>query len=544
MNNSAKMSSQAGRRLLQLLLFIILVITLIAFKRIPVSATNATIDIAAEYHQEMARSVLDMINADRTSGNAWYWNQDDYTKTYCGYLPALEYDYALEKIAMQRADEIAVYFDHVRPDGRRFSTAYSDYGYSYVYIGENIAAGTMYTAENVHIAWMEENEMYGGQGHRRNILNPNYTSVGIACVYIDGCYYWVEEFSSYTNSSIPVEYSNEVQGVPVNVQLEAVEITGPATDSRDEHVYTAWDYSHLEENDYLPRMITCVMLDADETIDIPVLGYRFKYNPEFDGICRSSFTSECIVYADLNWTSSDSAIVSVSDGRITAHACGNAKLRAYVGTELIELNVNVDHYSEPYIIPATADSYGEITYKCRDCGQTAGSSTQIPKLGIVAVDTSDKVYTGKEIKPEVVVYDTNRNVVSSDNYTITYQNNKNVGTATIKVTYKNLYSGERIINFKIVPSAPTIKSVSTKSGFKVSWKKLSVGCDGYEIQYASDEGFTKNTKIVTVKGRTKTSKKLSLKKNKSTRYVRIRAYKSVGGVKYYSEWSKVKSGKY
>ena len=36
--------------------------------------------------------------------------------------------------------------------------------------------------------------MYEGQGHRRNMLGKDFGAVGIACAYIDGRYYWVQEF--------------------------------------------------------------------------------------------------------------------------------------------------------------------------------------------------------------------------------------------------------------------------------------------------------------------------------------------------------------
>ena len=97
-------------------------------------AVTAVTTIAGEftgtYHQSDARKELDLVNEFRTSGDAWYWNEDNTEKISTGILNALAYDYALEKIAMQRAAEIAMLFDHTRPDGRDTWTAYSDAGYS------------------------------------------------------------------------------------------------------------------------------------------------------------------------------------------------------------------------------------------------------------------------------------------------------------------------------------------------------------------------------------------------------------------------------
>ena len=66
---------------------------------------------------------------------------------------------------------------------------------------------------------------------------------------------------------------------------------------------------------------------------------------------------------------------------------------------------------------------------------------------------------------------------------------------------------------------------------------------GYQIQVARNKAFTKNSKTVTVKGFSKTSKKIKGLKSKTRYYVRIRTYMTVDGVEYYSNWSKVKSVK-
>lgn len=68
------------------------------------------------------------------------------------------------------------FFDHTNPDregpGERLARA----GYSYAAWGENIAAG--YTSpEEVVNGWMSSS------GHRTNILNCNYTEVGVGYAY-------------------------------------------------------------------------------------------------------------------------------------------------------------------------------------------------------------------------------------------------------------------------------------------------------------------------------------------------------------------------
>ncbi len=59
-------------------------------------------------------------------------------------------------------------------------------------------------------------------------------------------------------------------------------------------------------------------------------------------------------------------------------------------------------------------------------------------------------YTGTAIKPEVKVYDRGTELTSAD-YTVTYANNTNAGTATITIKMKGNYSGTVTENFEITP---------------------------------------------------------------------------------------------
>jgi hypothetical protein len=148
--------------------------------------------LADEYDYEAARSMLAYINEFRTSGDAWYWEADNTTKTYVTGLSPLKYDYDLEAVAMLRASEIAVKFSHTRPDGSKWSTAFPSGNY---YRGENIASGFR-TADRAFNGFREDNERYDGQGHRRNMLRAEYTRVGIGAVKVNGIMYWAQAFAS------------------------------------------------------------------------------------------------------------------------------------------------------------------------------------------------------------------------------------------------------------------------------------------------------------------------------------------------------------
>lgn len=98
-----------------------------------------------------------------------------------------------------------------------------------------------------------------------------------------------------------------------------------------------------------------------------------------------------------------------------------------------------------------------------------------------------------------------------------------------------------------VPDKMTI-SKAVKSGstsVKVTWKKAasSSACSGYQVVLATNSGFTKNVKKVTVSGRSTVSKKVTGLSKGKTYYVKVRAYKTVNGVKVFGTYSEAKQVK-
>ena len=95
----------------------------------------------------------------------------------------------LQRSAAIRAHELLQDFSHTRPDGSDCFTAMERHGRS---CGENIAAGQA-TPEAVVDSWMNSD------GHRENILNPEYREMGIGYVYSEDSHYnhyWVQLFRS------------------------------------------------------------------------------------------------------------------------------------------------------------------------------------------------------------------------------------------------------------------------------------------------------------------------------------------------------------
>ncbi len=104
------------------------------------------------------KQVIDLTNAQRTKNG----------------LPALKADTALGKVAKTKANDMQQknYFSHTSPTYGSPFDMMRDMGVSYKTAGENIAKGQA-SPDAVVNAWMNS------EGHRKNILNPNFTHIGV-----------------------------------------------------------------------------------------------------------------------------------------------------------------------------------------------------------------------------------------------------------------------------------------------------------------------------------------------------------------------------
>ena len=298
------------------------------------------VNISVKYGQTEGRKIFDMINEMRTdSFDAWCWNEDNETKTRYDNLNELAYDYDLERIATKRAAELALLFDHGRPNGESFFSIYEEEGITYRAAGENIAMGYR-TAEAVNAAWREDGEPYNGQGHRRNMLNPKFNCVGIGHVYLDGCHYWVEEFAYRTSVNTTETIANDSEQT-MSLSVPKSKVTG---------LKVAFDK-------------TSYSLRTGESIEVKLTAKL------------TVFGSDTIV-TDLPAISvNDPSIATYSNGKITGVAEGSTTLTAslYGLTAADMPTINVyrceHHWDQGEIITeATCTEEGEKKFTCSICG--------------------------------------------------------------------------------------------------------------------------------------------------------------------------------
>lgn len=545
--------------------FLMFVCTAVCFPERAKAASTVNVSISGVLNYDEAKKCLDLVNKERAA---------------VGLKPVVM-DSQLQKEAMLRAQECAFYCYHTKPNGNyyQYSTP----------VGEIITMSTAYAGSS---EWAMDNWM-NSPGHRAEIIMENNTAVGIGCYEQDGWCYWVQAF-----------YLSYVGGTAGNTGYAG---TGKVNSTVSIPVLT----SNLNLS-FEPSISTKLQEGKSQQLQvrqanvINSMGYDF-----YASLNASNFT----------WSSSNAAVASVNgNGVVTARKGGSAVITATLkGTGIkASTTVTVSHthkYTSKVVSPtATAKGYTlhtcscgssykdnyknpvkKMTVKLSKTSVTYNGKAQKPKVTVsingkelaskyytVSYKNNKKVgtatvtvkgkgsykgisgtatfkiqkatfkiklsktsvtYNGKAQKPKVTVT-ANGKKLASKYYSVSYKNNKKVGTATVTVKGKGIYKGcNKSATFKIKLKKATISSVksSKKGKVVVKWKKSS-GNTGYQIQYATDSKF-KSAKTTTVSGAAKTSVTLSGVKSKKTCYVRVRTYKKVSGKNWYGSWSAVRKVK-
>lgn len=102
-------------------------------------------------------------------------------------LKALTYDWELARVARYKSQDMKDngYFSHFNPTYGTPFQRIRNFGLSFRSAGENIAKGNA-TPQMVVNGWMNSS------GHRANILNANFTHIGVG--YVSGGNYWTQMF--------------------------------------------------------------------------------------------------------------------------------------------------------------------------------------------------------------------------------------------------------------------------------------------------------------------------------------------------------------
>lgn len=250
--------------------------------------------------------------------------------------------------------------------------------------------------------------------------------------------------------------------------------------------------------------------------------------------CKKKVTSKCKV------TSKVKTKATCTKKGVTTYTATSGKYSSPKNVADIPM---IAHTLVTKTTPATAKADGKIDKVCSVCNKKI-KTTKINK--ITSMKVSNATYNkGQEVKPQVTVLDSKGSTINPKYYTVTYANNKEVGTGSVTVNFKGLYSGKLTKTFAINPKATAVaKASSPKKGqLAVNWKALPVGqTNGYQIQVSANANF-KNAKTVSVGQNSKAvNAKTITGLKKGNYYIRIRTVKTdADGKTHYSSWAKYKN---
>ena len=307
------------------------------------------------------QAVLDRINEIRREACEEGVNNPETGRplTMDDYVP-LKWSHELEGIARIRAAETSVTADHKRTNGDSWQSV----GSEYTYVGE-CAAWNFSTSATSGIEqwyaekgkWLEGNE--NGSGHYTTLIRPAMRYVG------GGTFY--STCTEYPNTTL-VEFYSTFAGSGLDESF--VDTTGECIQKLEV------SEGKLQGDPYIMGTLSGVKGDERPLFLMSSAAYSGAFNAK---------TKDLLFVNDVNWSSSDSGIASVSsDGTVTAGKCGSATITALAGNGSSDTaEFTVDHVLQkvPAVEATCTESGLTEGEKCSNCGEVTTAQETVPATG-------------------------------------------------------------------------------------------------------------------------------------------------------------------
>lgn len=184
-------------------------------------------------------------------------------------------------------------------------------------------------------------------------------------------------------------------------------------------------------------------------------------------------------------------------------------------------------HAEEYTVDkqATFTEDGNKSRHCtgNDCEEKT-DITVIPKISTMTLSVTNYTYNGNAKKPTVTLKDSEgKTLKSGTDYTVTYKNNINAGTASVTVTAKGDYKGTMTKNFTI--------SKATMTGIKATGKTVTYNGKAYTITVSGVPSGAKVYYKTSTTGKYTTTKPTRTSAGTTTVYYKVSKanYKDVTG---------------
>lgn len=321
---------------------------------------------------DYAKQIVDIVNRERAKAG----------------VEPVEMDEEITEFAMQRAKETCFMFAHSRPNG------ISIYRSLFLVLGENILIDGSDSPEYAMEVWLNS------AGHKANLLDSYWKSLGVGCICFNGNYFWVQEFCA----------------------REAIgsDLVKTGTYSAKESIAVQGKYLSLTSNSFSSKMYSGTKRKLNLGQPNVDLDY-YRYMPEADS---------------FDYTSSNNSVATISaNGWIHALSEGDTTLTAYyAGTSDVAWSKDLQVISK----------VNKIQDDVRD------EPICIADGGYYSLDDTYP-YSGRAVKPNISMWYDTKKLKKGRDYTVSYKNNTRPGTASLYVQGIGNYTGRIHCTFRIVP---------------------------------------------------------------------------------------------
>lgn len=294
---------------------------------------------------------------------------------------------------------------------------------------------------------------------------------------------------------------NAVENKSTEVKVDATTAAGGSTEASV--VFPAAAVKELSEK--TQASVTVGTDNATVSLDkkaVDAVSEKAGAEGEVKLIVQSKEVSENKVVIELKIETSNGAVSDFKGGTATVTVPVHKALK---DKELV--GVYIDENGKYIVIGGKLNDDGTFTFTTghfstyavmtKADAEAAVASQDITKAEVSGI--TDKTYTGKDITQTVVVKLGENTLTEETDYEVAYENNKNVGYASVKIVGKGKYEGEITKTFKINPKGASLTSVKAqKKALKATWKKSANKVSGYQVRYSTSSKF-KTCKTVSVK---------------------------------------------
>ena len=318
----------------------------------------------------------------------------------------------------------------------------------------------------------------------------NNTNVGTASVTISGA----GNFSGSETKTFQIKASDFSK---CDIQLSASSFTYDGTEKKPKITVKSGRKSLVSGTDYT--------VSYKNNINAGTASVTITGKGKYSGTITKSFSIKPAGFTKASVTLSASSFTwngAEKKPRVTVKI-GNRQLTA--GRDYtVSYKNNVSVGTASVTITAKGNYTGSISKKF---SITAANFTKTS----VSLSVSSFTYDGAEKKPKITVKNGKKQLTANTDYTVSYKNNINAGTASVTITGKGSYSGSQTKNFTITPADLTKTTISLSASsfiydgaekkpaitIKAGKKQLTLNKD-YTISYKNNTNV--GTASVTVTG--------------------------------------------